>query len=175
MPPAESWKAPTKSTSATVVSATAGANPERKWSANIYLHYVLDLWIEKRVAKGCRGEVIFMRYADDLIVGFETQSDAERYLAHLPERLAKFNLCLAEEKSGLVKFNRWEPKTSGVFTFLGFDFHWSPTVKNPKHWVVKRKTNKKKYRASLRAMKDWLKPAWNYYCVNRGRQNDLAI
>ena len=152
--------------------------------ANIYLHFVLDLWIEKRVRKGCQGEVIFMRYADDLIVGFERQSDAQRYLAELPKRLAKFNLRLAEEKSGLVKFNRWEPKASGVFTFLGFDFHWSPTLKNPSYWVVKRKTNKKKYRTSLRAMKDWLKSArswplkmilsslkrrlrgyWNYYCV----------
>lgn len=152
--------------------------------ANIYLHYVLDLWIEKRVSKSSAGGVIFMRYADDLIVGFETQSDAEAYLAELPKRLAKFHLRLAEEKSGLVKFNRWEPKTSGVFTFLGFDFYWSPTHKNPKHWVVKRKTNSKKYRASLRAMKDWLKKArswplkmilsslkrrlrgyWNYYCV----------
>jgi len=71
-----------------------------------------------------------------------------------------------------------------VFTFLGFDFHWSPTHKNPKYWVVKRKTNKKKYRSSLRAMKDWIKSKrsmplkmilsslrrklrgyWNYYCV----------
>ena len=152
--------------------------------ANIYLHYVLDLWIEKRVSRQGEGRVIFMRYADDVIVGFETKSDAETYLVQLPERLAKFHLRLAEEKSGLVKFNRWEPKSSGVFTFLGFDFHWSPTVKNPKYWVVKRKTNKKKYRGSLRAMKDWLKSArswplkmilsslkrrlrgyWNYYCV----------
>lgn len=130
--------------------------------ANIYLHYVLDLWIEKRVGKESEGAVIFMRYADDLIVGFQYKSDAERYLAQLPDRLAKFSLRLAEEKSGLVKFNRWEPKTSGVFTFLGFDFYWSPTVKNPERWVVKRKTNKKKYRASLRAMKDWLKVARNW-------------
>lgn len=152
--------------------------------ANIYLHYVLDLWIEKPVRKKSEGEVVFMRYADDIIVGFERHSDAERYLAQLPKRLAKFKLRLAEEKSGMVKFNRWEPKTSGVFTFLGFDFHWSPTVRSPNYWVVKRKTNKKKYRGSLRAMKDWLKSArswplkmilsslrrrlrgyWNYYCV----------
>jgi RNA-directed DNA polymerase len=84
----------------------------------------------------------------------------------------------------LVKFNRWEPKSSGKFTFLGFDFYWSPTLKNPNHWVVKRKTNKKKFRRSLQTMKDWLKKSrswplrmilsslrrrlrgyWNYYCV----------
>ena len=152
--------------------------------ANIYLHHVLDLWIGKRVSRQSQGKVIFMRYADDLIVGFEKKSDAERYLSALPGRLAEFNLRLAEEKSGLVKFNRWEPRSSGTFTFLGFDFHWSPTVKDPRYWVVKRKTNKKKYRSSLRAMKDWLKASrswqlkmilsslkrrlrgyWNYYCV----------
>lgn len=152
--------------------------------ANIYLHYVLDLWIEKHVSKKSRGKVIFMRYADDLIVGFEKQSDAEDYLAILPERLAKFQLRLAAEKSGLIKFNRWEPRSSGKFTFLGFDYYWSPTHQNPKHWVVKRKTNKKKYRAAVRAMKDWIKSKrsmplkmilsslrkklrgyWNYYGV----------
>ena len=125
-----------------------------------------------------------MRYADDIIVGFETQSDAERYLTALPERLAKFNLRLAEEKSGLVKFDRWEPRSSGKFTFLGFDFYWSPTRQNPKYWVVKRKTNKKKYRSAVRTMRDWIKSKrsmplkmilsslrkklrgyWNYYGV----------
>ena len=152
--------------------------------ANIYLHYVLDLWIEKRVEKKSQGEVIFMRYADDIIVGFEKERDARDYLAALPRRLAKFNLRLAEDKSSLVKFNRWEPKSSGAFTFLGFDFYWAPTKKNPERRVVKRKTSKKKYRASLRAMKEWvmksrswplrmilsslrkrLRGYWNYYCV----------
>ena len=125
--------------------------------ANIYLHHVLDLWVEKRVRRESRGQVFYTRYADDFIVGFEKQSDAENYQSELPKRLAKFKLRLAEEKSGLIKFNRWQPRESGKFTFLGFDFHWSPTHRNPKHWVVKRKTNKKKYRNSLRAMKDWLK------------------
>ena len=152
--------------------------------ANIYLHFVLDLWIEKVVAKKSQGEVIFMRYADDIIVGFETQRDAERYLNALPQRLAKFHLRLAEEKSGLVKFNRWELKDNGTFCFLGFDFYWAPTRKNPRHRIVKRKTSKKKYQSSLRNMKDWLKKSrswplkmilsslrrklrgyWNYYCV----------
>lgn len=152
--------------------------------ANVYLHYVLDLWIEKVVRKHSGGEVIFMRYADDLVVGFESRIDAERYQAVLARRLSKFRLRLAEEKSGLVKFNRWEPKSSGTFTFLGFDFYWSPTVRNPRYWVVKRKTNKKKFRDSLKRMKHWLKGSrswplkmilsslrkrlrgyWNYYCV----------
>ena len=65
--------------------------------ANIYLHYVLDLWIEKVVKKRSRGEVIFMRYADDLIVGFEYQGDANSYLQNLKARLAKFSLRVAED------------------------------------------------------------------------------
>ncbi len=123
-------------------------------------------------------------YADDSIVAFERKDDAEAYLRKLPERLAKFGLELAVEKSALVKFNRWEPETSGRFTFLGFDFFWRKTLRNPKHRKVTRNTNGKMYRASLAALKEWLKKArskplrdilatlrrklqgyWNYYCV----------
>jgi hypothetical protein len=150
---------------------------------------VLDQWIEKKLSRDDRGKVIFMRYDDDIIVGFEWKQDAESYLHRLPERLAKFSLRLAEEKSALVKFNRWEPDDSGRFTFLGCDFYWSRTRKNPNHKIVKRKTNKKKYRASLKAMKGWiwrsrswpckmilsslrrrLRGYWNYYCVKGNSQ-----
>jgi len=79
-----------------------------------------------------KGRVMFRRYADDSIVAFERKDDAEAYLRILPERLAKFGLELAAEKSPLVKFNRWEPETSGRFTFLGFDFFWRKTLRNPK-------------------------------------------
>ncbi|WP_353568483.1 group II intron reverse transcriptase/maturase [Haloferula sargassicola] len=125
--------------------------------ANIYLHFVQDLWIAKVVAKESRGEVMFRRYADDSIVCFERKEDAEAYLAALPERLKKFGLSLAEEKSALVKFNRWEPEKSGKFTFLGFDFHWKRSRRNRRHVRVRRTTSKKKFRATLRGLKDWLK------------------
>lgn len=130
--------------------------------ANMYLHYVLDLWIERVVRKESRGEVIFMRYADDIIVGFEYKSDADRYLSELRVRLAKFSLRLAEEKSALVKFNRWEPDDSGKFTFLGYDFYWGRTRKNPNHKMIRRRTNKKKFRAALAAMREWIKEARNW-------------
>lgn len=152
--------------------------------ANIYLHYAMDLWIEKKLSREYRGQVLFMRYADDIIVGFEKKEEAEDYLRRLPDRLAKFSLRLAEEKSALVKFNRWEPDDSGRFTFLGFEFYWSRTQKNRHHKIVKRKTSTKKFQASLRAMKDWIRQArswplkmilsslrsrlrgyWNYYGV----------
>jgi group II intron reverse transcriptase/maturase len=151
---------------------------------NIYLHFVQDLWIKKVIGKESKGSVIFRRYADDSIVAFERKDDAEAYLRKLPERLAKFGLELAAEKSALVKFNRWESDSSGKFTFLGFDFYWAKGRRNPKARNVKRRTNAKKFRSSLAALKEWLKKArslplrdivatlkrklqgyWNYYCV----------
>ena len=151
---------------------------------NIYLHFVQDLWIKKEDAKKSKGSVLFRRYADDSIVCFERKDDAEAYLRALPERLAKFGLQLAEEKSALVKFNRWEGESSGKFTFLGFDFYWGKSRHNPKYWRVRRTTNAKKFRGGLAALKDWLKKSrsvplpeivatlkrklqgcWNYYGV----------
>ncbi|MEZ5325615.1 MAG: group II intron maturase-specific domain-containing protein [Verrucomicrobiales bacterium] len=69
---------------------------------------------------------------------------------------------MAEEKTALVKFNRWEPDDSGKFTFLGYDFYWARTKKNPNHKMIKRRTNKKKFRAALTAMKSWIKEARNW-------------
>ena len=151
---------------------------------NIYLHYVQDQWIKKVVARKSKGSVLFRRYADDSIVCFERKDDAQAYLRELPGRLAKFGLELAEEKSALVKFNRWEPESSGRFTFLGFDFFWRKTLRNPKHRKVTRNTNAKKLRSGLAALKDWIKKErstplqellatlkrklqghWNYYGV----------
>ena len=103
---------------------------------NIYLHFVQDLWIKKVMVKKSKGSVMFRRYADDSIVCFERKDDAEAYLRALPERLAKFGLQLADEKSALVKFNRWEGESSGKFTFLGFDFYWGKSRHNPKYWRV---------------------------------------
>lgn len=125
--------------------------------ANIYLHFVQDHWIKHVVARQSRGKVHFLRYADDSVVCFELESDARAYLQALPKRLEKFNLQLAEEKSALVRFERWKPDQSGRFTFLGFDFYWARTQRNPRFIVVKRGTNKEKFRAALRAFKEWIK------------------
>lgn len=152
--------------------------------ANIYLHFVQDLWIKREVTKRCKGRVLFRRYADDSVVCFERKDDAEAYLKALPERLAKFHLELASEKSSMVPFNRWKADTSGKFTFLGFDFYWARTRRNPKCAVVKLRTTSKKFRASVLAMKEWLRSSrsqrlpdligtlrrklqgyWNYYAI----------
>ena len=125
--------------------------------ANIYLHFVQDHWIKRVVTRQSRGKVHFLRYADDSVVCFENESDARAYLQALPKRLEKFHLQLAEEKSALVRFERWKPDQSGRFTFLGFDFYWARTQRNPRFIVVKRGTNKEKFRAALRAFQEWIK------------------
>lgn len=135
--------------------------------ANIYLHHVMDQWIAKAVAKHCKGRVLFRRYADDSVVCFEREEDARAYLRALPKRLAKFGLEMAAEKSALVRFERRLPEESGKFTFLGFDFHWARAQGNPGWVFVKRRTNKDKFRASLRALKEWLRK------VRCGRLEDL--
>ena len=96
--------------------------------ANIYLHYVYDLWADQWRKREATGEVIVIRYADDTIVGFERQADAERFLGDLRERLAKFGLALHPDKTRLIEFGRYaaqrrlarglgKPET---FDFLGF-------------------------------------------------------
>jgi RNA-directed DNA polymerase len=125
--------------------------------ANIYLHYVQDEWIKKVVTRHCKGKVLFRRYADDSVVCFKHESDARAYLRALPKRLGKFSLTIAEEKSSLVKFNRWEPEQSGKFVFLGFDFYWARSLRNPRYVMVKRRTNREKFRNSLKAMKEWIR------------------
>jgi group II intron reverse transcriptase/maturase len=123
--------------------------------ANIYLHYVLDLWTEKVVANYVGGDMVYERYADDFVCGFERREDAERYLAALRQRLAKFGLKLSEAKSGIVRFSRSDLRESRAFTFLGFEFYWAKTRKN--FPTVKRRTSKKKFRAALESMTEWLR------------------
>ena len=96
--------------------------------ANLYLHYVLDLWVEVWRKKLARGEVMIVRYADDAVLGFEHREDAERFLEQLRERLRKFGLELHPEKTRLIEFGRYaierrEKRGEGkpeTFNFLGF-------------------------------------------------------
>jgi RNA-directed DNA polymerase len=74
--------------------------------ANVYLHYVFDLWVEAWREKVAEGDVIVVRYADDLVVGFESQKEAERFLNEFQERLAKFGLELHPDKTRLIEFGR---------------------------------------------------------------------
>lgn len=121
--------------------------------ANIYLHYVLDLWFEKLVVKHCAGKVFFVRYADDFVCLFRNKKDAENFYRWLPERMAKFNLELAPDKTQIVSF-RGKP-FSERFTFLGFEFYRGLTKK--RKVLAYARTAPKKLNSSLAGFKEWLR------------------
>jgi RNA-directed DNA polymerase len=127
--------------------------------ANVYLHYVLDLWADWWRKTHARGNVIIVRFADDFIVGFQYQDDAERFLGELRGRLAKFALELHPDKTRLIEFGphaarmrkaRGEGKPE-TFTFLGFR-HIARMSERGRFWV-QRVTDKKKMAAKLKAVK----------------------
>jgi RNA-directed DNA polymerase len=124
--------------------------------ANVYLHYVFDLWAEAWREKIARGDLIVVRYADDLVVGFEHRAEAEQFLSEFRERLAKFGLELHGEKTRLIEFGRHaeanrqhrgegKPET---FTFLGFT-HICAKRQKTGTFLVLRRTDKKKMRQAL--------------------------
>lgn len=129
--------------------------------SNVYLHYTLDLWFERRFKQRCRGEAHYFRYADDFLACFQYREDAERFLAELAERLGQFQLELESSKTRLVEFGRdAEARTRqgggrpGTFDFLGFTHYCGHSRHG--HFKVKRKTSGKKYRAKLKETKEWL-------------------
>lgn len=126
--------------------------------ANIYLHYAIDLWFEKVVRKYSEGKAYMVRYADDSVFCFQYKEDAERFYKELIKRLERFKLEIAEEKTRIIELNK-DGDDDGIggnsFDFLGFT-HYVGKDKNGKK-RVKRKTSKKKYRASLLRCKEWMK------------------
>lgn len=120
--------------------------------ANIYLHYVLDLWYEKKV-KPRSGDSYLCRYADDFVCLFRYREDAERFYRELPERLGKFGLSISEEKTRIVRFTKHRMQDQSRFDFLGFEFRWSKNRSGKPQ--VKRRTSRKKLRQSLRNFTEW--------------------
>lgn len=160
--------------------------------ANVYLHYVLDLWFEKVVRKQCDGQAYMVRYADDFVCCFQLRSDAENFYSALFKRLQRFNLEVAEDKTKIISFGRFADKNDdgkgngggkpSTFDFLGFTHYCSKS----KHgrFRVKRKSSRKKVKAKLKEHKEWLKSHrtmdikfimarisrslvgyYNYYCI----------
>jgi len=131
--------------------------------ANIYLHYVLDLWFSRVVKKYCQGETYLVRYADDFVCCFQCREDAVRFYKALRERLAKFKLALAIGKTKIIEFGRFareNRKAKGLgkpetFSFLGFT-HYCNQSRNGK-FRVKRKTEAKKFKSKIKAFKAWIK------------------
>lgn len=121
--------------------------------ANIYLHYALDVWFEDTVKAHCKGKASLCRYADDFVCAFECESDAARFYRALGTRLESFGLEVAQEKTQLLRFSRQDWSANGTFEFLGFEFRWGRG-----RWgkaALKRRTSRKKYRASLASFQAW--------------------
>jgi len=128
--------------------------------ANIYLHYALDLWFEKKVKPHMRGEIIICRYADDVVCTFQYRDDAERVKQALGARLEKFGLELSEEKTRLIKFTRFNKQQSGSFDFLGFTFRWESS-RNGKD-IVTHKTRVQKSRSTIKEIATWMRKSRNF-------------
>ena len=127
--------------------------------ANIYLHYVLDLWFEKQYKQRCLGHSFMVRYADDFVVGFQREEEAKQFLLDLKERFAKFGLEIAEEKTQIVRFGRDSGNgTTGTFNFLGFTHYMKQrgdgTKRRP---MIARKPKKESRNKFLRNVRGWLK------------------
>lgn len=123
--------------------------------ANIYLHYVLDLWFQREVQPKQRGRSWLIRYADDFVVGFEYRHEAEAFDQALKARLAKFGLEVAADKTKTLRFGRNGGPYNGRFDFLGFEFYWEPDRKGKPR--VKRRTATKKWRAGMQRIRDWIR------------------
>jgi RNA-directed DNA polymerase len=122
--------------------------------ANVYLHYALDLWFERVFQRSCRGGAILVRYADDFVCGFGREEDAHRFYSELEERLRKFGLELATEKTRVMPFSRHRRGETN-FDFLGFEFRWGTDRKGQAR--LKRRTSRKKFRSSVKRVAEWCK------------------
>ena len=123
--------------------------------ANVYLHFVLDLWFEKRMKKHFRGRSCLYRYADDFVAAFEYRWEAAAFERQLGERLKKFGLETAPEKTKTLRFGRNGREHNGRFDFLGFEFSWGLSRKGKP--IVKRRTSAKKMRGSIERFTEWIK------------------
>jgi group II intron reverse transcriptase/maturase len=139
--------------------------------ANVFLHYVLDLWIHDWRTRHGKGEVTIVRYADDVVIGFREESDARKCLAALGERFAKFGLALHPEKTRLIEFGRYAEERRAkrgdgppeTFDFLGFTHISAKTRRGD--FTIHRKTSRKKFQAKLAELKEK---------ISRRRHGDLA-
>jgi RNA-directed DNA polymerase len=123
--------------------------------SNIYLHYVLDEWFIETIQPRLKGNSGLIRFADDFLLLFDNKEDAERVMKVLAKRLAKYGLTLHPEKTKLVEVDNQEKGTPNTFDFLGFTHYMGKSRKGKR--ILKRKTSKKKLKASLQRMNEWMK------------------
>jgi RNA-directed DNA polymerase len=131
--------------------------------ANVYLHYVLDVWFEREVKPRLKGRAFLIRYADDFVIGFTCEEDARRVLDVLPKRFGKYGLALHPDKTRLVPFCRPPhhaaadtsvgTKPPGTFDLLGFTHYWGRSLRG--FWVVKRQTAQDRLSRALTTIAQW--------------------
>ena len=130
--------------------------------ANIYLHYVFDLWADRWRKRYARGQVIIVRYADDIVMGFEHEGEARRFVAAMRQRMEKFALSLHPDKTRLIEFGRYAAERRArrglgkpeTFNFLGFTHICGRSSRGV--FQLKRQTRRDRMRARLRAIKEEL-------------------
>jgi group II intron reverse transcriptase/maturase len=126
--------------------------------ANVYLHHVLDVWLEEEVQAELRGKVTLVRYCDDFVIGIERPDEAVRVLELLEQRLAAFGLELHPDKTRRVDFrrppgNQRKGKGPGTFDFLGFTHYWRRSRRG--RWHMATKTSRVRLRRAIRNVYDW--------------------
>ena len=131
--------------------------------SNVFLHYVLDLWFEQDVKPRMRGLAFLVRYADDFVIGFSDEHDAQRVLDVVPKRFERFGLTVHPTKTKLVSFrpppsrphdgNGSRANRPGTFDLLGFTHSWGRSQRG--YWVVKHKTASDRFSRSLRSIDEW--------------------
>jgi RNA-directed DNA polymerase len=127
--------------------------------ANIYLHYVLDVWFQEEVQPRLRGRAFLIRYADDFVIGFACEEDARRVLEVLPKRFGKYGLTLHPDKTRLVPFHKPSSQDQesqsqpGTFDLLGFTHFWGLSYRG--FWVVKRRTARSRFSRALKKIAAW--------------------
>lgn len=126
--------------------------------ANIYLHYALDLWFEKAVKPRLSGSAMLVRYADDFVICFEREDDAQKVLGALPERMARFALSLHPEKTRLVPFQRPPGsqdggKGPGSYDFVGFTHFWRRSRSG--RWVAASSTRRARLSRAIQGIREW--------------------
>jgi RNA-directed DNA polymerase len=144
--------------------------------ANVYLHYVFDLWAHRWRQRAAKGDVIFVRYADDIVVGFQYESDAKAFWDAMRERLREFSLSLHEDKTRLIEFGRFAAQTRArrgqgkpeTFNFLGFTLICGKTRAG--RFLVLRKTRADRMRTKLKGIKEELRRMMHLPIPEQGKR-----
>jgi RNA-directed DNA polymerase len=131
--------------------------------SNVFLHYVLDQWFEQEVKPRLRRRAFLIRYADDFVIGFRDERDAQRVMEVLPKRFERYGLAIHPTKTKLVPFRPTLPSTDGdngkrayrpgTFDLLGFTHYWARSLRG--NWVIKQKTASDRFSRAMRSIDSW--------------------